>query len=105
FHVTGVQTCALPISWLDYSSILYEQNKLERAIETIAEAIKNNPDGAELYYRMVAYLIAVGKYNEALNYLELGLGADPRKHAVLFEYLPQLRENKAIAEVIRKHLP
>ncbi len=54
---------------------------------------------------MVAYLIAAGRYNEALNYLELGLATNPQKHAVLFEYLPQLQDNKAIAEVIKKYMP
>jgi hypothetical protein len=33
----------------------------------MTQAIKNNPEAAELYYRMVAYLFAKGDYNEALN--------------------------------------
>src|SRR5690606_18294399 len=90
-------------AWLDYSSVLYEQKKLDQAIEVVSEGIKNNPDGAELYYRMVAYLFASGKYHEALNYLDMALGLDPEKHSILYEYLPQLQENKVIVELIKKY--
>ena len=90
-------------AWLDYSSILYEQQRLVDAIEVIAQAIKNNPEAAELYYRMVAYLFAKGEYNEALNQLELALSSDPEKHYILFDYLPQLQKNKVIVDIINKY--
>jgi tetratricopeptide (TPR) repeat protein len=69
-------------AWLDYSSILYEQKRLVDAIEVISQAIKNNPDAAELYYRMVAYLFAKGEYNEALNYLEMALSTPTRRNII-----------------------
>jgi tetratricopeptide (TPR) repeat protein len=90
-------------AWLDYSSIQYEQEKLTEAIGIISEAIKTNPDAAELYYRMVAYMFADGQYNEALNYLEIALNTDPEKHHILFEYLPQLQENKIIVDIINRY--
>ena len=90
-------------AWLDYSSILYEQTRLQDAIEVIAQAIKNNPEAAELYYRMVAYLFAKGEYNEALNNLEMALSADPEKHYILFDYLPQLQKNKVIVDIINRY--
>src|ERR1700759_4027967 len=73
-------------AWLDYSSILYEQTRLVDAIEVMSQAIKNNPEAAELYYRMVAYLFASGDYKEALNFLELALASDPEKHYILFDF-------------------
>ena len=88
---------------MDYSSILFEQKKLAEAIETISEGIKTNPDAAELYYRMVAYLFADGQYAEALAFLEIALHTDPEKHHILFEYLPQLQENKVIIDVINRY--
>ena len=91
-------------AWLDFSTVLYEQGKLLEASETIAEAIKNNPDAAELYYRMVAYLFALGQVNEALAYLETALVSDPEKHYILFEYLPQLQDNGLIVEVINRYI-
>ena len=91
-------------AWLDYSTLLYELGKLREATDTISEAIKNNPDAAELYYRMVAYLFALGESDEALIYLETALVTDPEKHYILFEYLPQLQENGLILEVINKFM-
>ena len=69
----------------------------------MAEAIKTNPDAAELYYRMVAYLFADGQYNEALNFLQTALATDPAKHSILFEYLPQLQSNKVIIDIINRY--
>jgi tetratricopeptide (TPR) repeat protein len=89
--------------WLDYSSILFEQEKLDEAIEVISDGIKNNPDSAELYYRMVAYLFAAHQIEEALVYLETALNSDPEKHHILFEYLPQLHENKVIIDIINRY--
>ena len=69
----------------------------------MAQAIKANPDSAELYYRMVAYLFAAGDYKEALNHLEMALAADPEKHYILFDYLPQLQKNKVILDIINRY--
>ena len=91
-------------AWLDFSTVLYEQGRLLEASETIADGIKNNPDAAELYYRMVAYLFALGQNNDAIVYLETALVTDPDKHYILFEYLPQLQDNRAIVEVINKYI-
>ena len=58
---------------------------------------------AVLYYRMVAYLFAAGKYTDALSFLELALSADPEKYHILFEYLPQLQGNHVIVDIIKKY--
>jgi tetratricopeptide (TPR) repeat protein len=91
-------------AWLDYSSIVFEQDQIKKCIEIIAEGIKNNPDSADLYFRMVAYLFAEGQYNEALNQLQLALSFDADKHYLLFEYLPQLQTNKVIIDIINSYL-
>ena len=80
------------------------QNKIQEAIDCVQEGIKSNPDAAELYYRMVAYQFSAGKQQNAINFLEIGLAIDASKHEILFEYLPQLKENKVILEIINKHL-
>jgi hypothetical protein len=33
----------------------------------------------------------------------LALSADPEKHYILFDYLPQLQENKIIIDIINKY--
>jgi tetratricopeptide (TPR) repeat protein len=82
---------------------LFEQSRLDEALEVISEAIKCNPDEATLYYRMVAYMFAAGKYTEALGFLELALNVEPEKHYILFEYLPQLQGNQIIVDIIKKY--
>jgi tetratricopeptide (TPR) repeat protein len=89
-------------AWLDYSSIVFEQEDLPKCIEIIAEGIKNNPESAELYYRFVAYLFANGQNNEALNQLQIALNIDVEKNYLLFEYLPQLQNNKVIIDIINR---
>jgi tetratricopeptide (TPR) repeat protein len=69
----------------------------------MAEAIKHNPEIPELYYRLVAYLFADGRYNDALNTLELALSISPEKHTILFEYLPQLQGNQIIVDIIKRY--
>jgi tetratricopeptide (TPR) repeat protein len=90
--------------WLDYSSLFYEQQKIDEAIATLSEGIKNNPEAAELYYRMVAYKFSAGQYQEALSFLEHALEADPEKNEHLFEYLPQLQNNKIIIDIINRYI-
>ncbi|MNZ93495.1 Tetratricopeptide repeat protein [compost metagenome] len=90
--------------WLDYSSLMFEEGKNEEAIAIISEGIKNNTGAAELYYRMVAYLFANGQYKEAISYLEQALIADPEKYELLFEYLPQLQNNKVIIDIVNRYI-
>ena len=73
------------------------------AAAVLAVFYKTNPEAAELYYRMVAYLFADGQYNEALAFLETALSTSPEKHYILFEYLPQLQENKIIIDIINRY--
>lgn len=88
---------------MDFSSLFYEQKRIDDAINVITEALNINPESAELYYRLVAYLFASGQYNEALNFLEIALAFDPDNYQILFEYLPQLQGNKIIVEIIKKY--
>jgi tetratricopeptide (TPR) repeat protein len=90
-------------AWLDFSSIYFDNKDHIKAIEIMAEAIKHNPEIPELYYRLVAYLFADGRYNDALNTLELALSISPEKHTILFEYLPQLQGNQIIVDIIKRY--
>src|SRR3546814_6209245 len=85
------------------SDLLFEQGDTVRAISIISEGIKNNPDAAEMYYRLVAYLFSDGQYNEALNTLQHALHMSPEKYELLFDYLPQLQDNKVIIDIINRY--
>jgi len=92
---------AIETIWLDYSNFLFEQGEKERSIEILAEGIKYHPDNAELYYRMAACLLWIGKKQEALTHLQSALQLDYKKHKEIFKFLPELRKNRTITDMIK----
>ncbi|HEU4719066.1 MAG TPA: tetratricopeptide repeat protein [Bacteroidia bacterium] len=92
-----------PDIWLDYSGLQFEMENEDIALETLAEGIKFHPSNAELNYRMSAYLLSLGKKQDALSYLHNALQLDFEKHNTLFEFLPQLKENTGLAEIIESY--
>ena len=72
----------------------------EEAIDVIREGIEELPEEAELYYRLVVYLIKMGKYKEAFTYLENALTLDFDRHTILYELMPELQKQKAIYKII-----
>ena len=72
-------------------------------MELVENAIEVQPDEAELYYRMCAYLLSAGKYKQAYNYLENALILDFDKHYLLFDYFPELESQKALARLIDQY--
>lgn len=87
-------------AWLNLSFLIYEEGDAERAHEVLLPAIEENPQEAELYYRVAAYLIVRGNYKEAFIYLENGLILDFEKHTVLFEFFTNLETQKALMKII-----
>jgi len=53
---------------------------------------------------MVAYMFALGKVQEGVEYLQTALEIDPDKHYILFEYLPQLQNNSTIVAIISNYI-
>ena len=86
--------------WKQWSAILYEQGDYQKAFELMGNALDEFPDDPELNYISAAYLICEGNYKEALVYLENALILDFDKHAVLFEYFPDLEKQKALMKLI-----
>ena len=66
----------------------------------VREGIEELPEEAELYYRLVVYLIKTGKYKEAFTYLENALTLDFDRHALLYELMPELKKQKAVFKII-----
>ena len=86
--------------WLDYADLLLEADYAEQGVAMLQEGLKIFPDIAELNYRLSAMLIAAGKKQEALTYLQNALTLDYDKHNELFEYAPALKENQTIINAI-----
>src|SRR2546425_9934657 len=66
--VTGVQTCALPISFLGWTYRF--QGKIEDAIAECKRAIEIDPEFGNPYNDIGAYLIELGQPDNAIPWLE-----------------------------------
>ncbi|HIX54481.1 MAG TPA: tetratricopeptide repeat protein [Candidatus Sphingobacterium stercoripullorum] len=102
-EVIAINTDAVD-AWLDYSSLLIEQNRVAEAISLIENAILHNEESDELYYRMVLYYFLDGSYELAINYLEVALSLNPENHYLIFESIPKLKDNVIIKEIIKKYI-
>ena len=89
--------------WLSYSNLLFEQEDKNGALELLAEGIKHHPDNAELQYRIAGCLMQIGQKQEAMSFLQNALRLNYEKHNELFEYLPQLKENSSIVDLIESY--
>ena len=89
--------------WLDYANLLFEQENKNGSLEILAEGIKHHPQNAELHYRISACLMSIGQKQEALSFLQSALKLNYDKHNELFDYLPDLKENISITELIESY--
>ena len=92
-----------PNIWLDFSGVQFEMEHCNMALETLMEGIKYHPQNAELNYRMSAYLLSLGKKQDALSYLHRALGLDFDKHTTIFEFRPSLKDNTGLTEIIESY--
>ena len=91
----------LPGIWLDYANLLYEQNSKDASLEVLAEGIKHNPQNAALQYRMSACLFKIGQKQEATSFLQNALKLNYEEHNELFAYIPQLKDDASVVELIQ----
>ncbi len=89
--------------WLDHSALLVEMEHVGEALEVLAEGIKHHPTNAELQYRMAGCLMRAGEKQEAMGFLQTALNIDYDKHNELFDFLPQLKHNAAVLEIIESY--
>ena len=68
-----------------------------------AEGIKIHPQSAELQYRMSACLMIIGQKQEALSFLHTALKLDYDLHNEIFDYVPELKDNTAITDLIESY--
>ena len=89
--------------WIDFSNLLFDQQKKQEAIEIITEGIEHHPKNAELYYRKTGYLLSMGETHNAYRTFEMALGLNYDKHIQLFDFLPQAKDNSIIIDLIQLH--
>lgn len=91
--------------WLDWSFAYYEQGDYARAIDTLLEGLNVNPDEPSLLYRMVAYLLRAGRFQESMQYLETALLIDFDAHTTLYEFFDDLQTQKVIFRMVEHYRP
>ena len=87
-------------AWLDYSNFLFENNSPKKALSTVRKAIQNNQDQTELNFKLIAFLIAENKINEATIKLHTILKKDNKVFKKLFEIYPEAKEIQEIVDII-----
>ena len=87
-------------AWLDYSNFLFENNSPKKALSTVRKAIQNNQDETELNFKLIAFLIAENKINEATIKLHTILKKDNKVFKKLFEIYPEAKEIQEIVDII-----
>jgi tetratricopeptide (TPR) repeat protein len=90
-------------TWLNYTHLLSQNESHLEAIEQLKKAIKINPKNAELSYRLTAYLFQSGQDQMALNIFKEALIINFEKHEDLFHYLPSVKTNKNLLNLLSEH--
>ena len=80
-----------------------KKRKPKKVLVQLAEGIKHHPQNAELHYRISACLMSIGQKQEALSFLKKALKLNYDKHNELFDYLPDLKENTSITDLIEAY--
>jgi tetratricopeptide (TPR) repeat protein len=88
---------------MDWSYLYYDMGDYERAISLITSGIEELPANADLHYRACAYMLAAGYLAEAIRFLELGLNLNYEAHEHLYEFFPELEQQKGIWRIIQAY--
>lgn len=91
-----------PRLWLNWSLVYLEQGDLEQSFQIIEQGISECPQEAILYYRAVTYYICSGKFNEAVEKLEVALSLDYEGHKLLFEAFPDAEAQNTLSRIIQQ---
>jgi tetratricopeptide (TPR) repeat protein len=101
------QLCQLePVNaavWLDWSSIYYDQGDYQKALNIIEMGLSDTPDRSDYLYRKTVYLLAYGKYKEAMVILEQALILNYEGHVQVYNFFEDLTIQKALFKIIDKY--
>ncbi len=92
-----------PMLFIDYATSFFENGMSDKALEVITEGIEANPDNGRLYYRYVAFLIALKKFDLAQAYLYMALEIAPDQVDDLFKFYPDAQNIEFVIELIEDY--
>ena len=86
--------------WIEYAMLLYDNNESLKAVEILHQGLKYHVDNAELFFHLCAMQYESGLLQEAYTTLADGLSIDYDLHAILFELIPGIKNDKNILRII-----
>ena len=90
--------------WLDYAWFLLEMMRSDEALETLEEVHDLLLD-TELQYGYIACLFSAGRRQEAIHQLTMSLTDNYLGYTWLFEWVPELRNDKEVNAIIALYQP
>ncbi|PKP54250.1 MAG: hypothetical protein CVT92_00410 [Bacteroidetes bacterium HGW-Bacteroidetes-1] len=94
-----------PDLWKEYANMYIIGGETEKAVQVLKTGLIHQPDNTEIMYRLVATLLINNNYNQAVYYLENALELNFDGHLELFEYVPSLRHNTKLLDLILQFTP
>ncbi len=94
-----------PDLWKEYSYMYIVMGETGKAVQVLKTGLIHQPANAGLIYRLAAALILNKNVSQAYLYLETALELDYEGYAELFEFMPSLRQNPRVTELILLHMP
>ncbi|MBL0053616.1 MAG: tetratricopeptide repeat protein [Bacteroidetes bacterium] len=89
--------------WIEYAMLLYDNNESLKAVEILHQGLKYHVDNAELFFHLCAMQYESGLLQEAYTTLADGLSIDYDLHAILFELIPGIKNDKNILRIIEQY--
>ncbi len=85
--------------WYQYGCFLLRLEEKEAALDLLEDAVELM-DESELEYCYIAWLLQAGERKAALNLLTASLQAEPEHYTILFEFMPELEQDREVQAVI-----
>jgi tetratricopeptide (TPR) repeat protein len=91
-------------AWLNYSEILFNSGKFNKAVDVLQKGLDFNFNNAYLNLRMASYLFLSRKIVNGIKFLEKALSLDVNCISELYEFYPDSIKNYSIMKVINKFI-
>ncbi len=89
--------------WINAAKAMFEALDYRNAIDTLDDAIEVFDRNAEFYYAKSAIYYQIGNRKEAMLQLETGLLKEWKKHKLLFNITPYMKNDPCIIDLIEQY--
>lgn len=93
-----------PSTWMEYTDLLVDNDQLIKAVEVISRAEELHPKDDSLKYRSAAYLLLLGRKNQALEALEKALKLNPKNYSYFMDYDDSFPMNDDVIHLIESYI-